>query len=101
MSVVRRWTDDEWRAFAKFTVASFAISAAGALILVQSLDEQGGPCPTTIHVRPVGWIVVAVVLLVVTWLAHRLQPPWWPLWVGLGLGIDLWLYSIVLTLDAC
>jgi len=101
MSVVRRWSEEDWRAFAKFTVAGAAISLAGAVLLVESLDEGGGPCPTTIHVRPLGWIVVAVVLVSVTWLAHRFRPPWWPIWVGLGLGIDLWLYSVVLTLDSC
>ena len=101
MAVVHRWTDRDWRAFAKFTSAGTAISLAGAVLLIQTLDEHGGLCPTTVRVRPLGWVVVGVVMLAVTALAHRFRPPWWPLWVGIGLGIDLWLYSIVLTLDAC
>jgi hypothetical protein len=100
---LRRWTDQDLRAFAVFWVGGFLVSLIGATVLLSSIDDGAEACTTgrIDTIEPIAWTIVAIVLVAVTMLGSWLRPPLWPLWVGLALGANLWLYSIALTLDAC
>jgi hypothetical protein len=105
VTALRRWTERELRAFAGFCVGGFVVSVLGAAALFSSIDDRTDSCVRATGsvgtIQPASWAIIAVVLVAITMLGSWLRPPVWPLWVGLALGTNLWLYSIALTLDGC
>ena len=88
------------------STTALALLLLGSIAVAQNLpsyypDEGFTRTGRIDAVEPMAWAIVAIVLVVVTMLGSWLRPPLWPLWVGLALGANLWLYSIALTLDAC